>query len=153
MHRPWNRLLALNFTGCWSQLKVAYDSSVIRSSGTPFRGHTPVRQAGWPRQPEEERENLLIIFYRWREISNKCNDYNAYFVWYKKLKYCLAIFPNVNGTSFIKCNTKKPSKVITFFVVGVSLTIWGSSNFKKADSSVLWLNLKAHIIRMWTQCI
>ena len=27
------------------QLKVAYDSSVIRSPGTPIRGHTPLRQA------------------------------------------------------------------------------------------------------------
>ena len=40
-----NRLSALNFTGSWFQLKVAYDSSVIRSPGTPIRGHTPVRQA------------------------------------------------------------------------------------------------------------
>ena len=41
-----NRLSALNFAGSWFQLKVAYDSSVFRSPGTPIRGHTPVRQAG-----------------------------------------------------------------------------------------------------------
>ena len=46
IHRPRNRLSALNFTGGWFQLKVAYDSSVIRSPGTPIRGHMPVRQAG-----------------------------------------------------------------------------------------------------------
>ena len=45
IHRPRNRLSALNFAGIWFQLKVAYDSSVIRSPGTPIRGHTPVRQA------------------------------------------------------------------------------------------------------------
>ena len=45
IHRPWNRLSALNFAGGWFQLKVAYNSSVIRSPGTPIRGHTPVRQA------------------------------------------------------------------------------------------------------------
>ena len=44
MHRPWNRLSALNFAGGWFQLKIAYDSSVIRSPGTPIRVHTPVRQ-------------------------------------------------------------------------------------------------------------
>ena len=36
---------AVNFAGSWFQLKVAYDSSVIRSVGTPIHGHTPVRQA------------------------------------------------------------------------------------------------------------
>ena len=41
---PRNRLSALNFTGGWFQLKVTYDSSVIRSSGTPIRGHPPVWQ-------------------------------------------------------------------------------------------------------------
>ena len=41
---PWNRLSALNFTGGWFQLEVAYDFSVIRSPGTPIRGHTPVWQ-------------------------------------------------------------------------------------------------------------
>ena len=57
IHRPRNRLSALNFMGSWFQLKVAYDSSVIRSPGTPIRGHTPVRQAEWPRQPGEEQKN------------------------------------------------------------------------------------------------
>ena len=28
----------------WFQLKVAHDSSVVRSPGTPIRGHTPVWQ-------------------------------------------------------------------------------------------------------------
>ena len=45
-HRPRNRLSALNIAGSWFQLKVAYDSSVVRSPGTPIRRHTPVRQAG-----------------------------------------------------------------------------------------------------------
>ena len=45
IHRPRNRLSALNFADSWFQLKLAYDSSVVRSSGTPIRGHTPVRQA------------------------------------------------------------------------------------------------------------
>ena len=44
-HHPQNRLSALNFTGGWFQIKVAYDSSVIRSPGTPIRGHTPVWQS------------------------------------------------------------------------------------------------------------
>ena len=44
IHRPRNHLSALNFAGSWFQLKVAYDSSVVRSPGTPVRGHTPVRQ-------------------------------------------------------------------------------------------------------------
>ena len=43
-HHPRNRLSALNFTGGWFQLKVAYDSSVIRSPGTPIHGYTPVWQ-------------------------------------------------------------------------------------------------------------
>ena len=43
-HHPRNRLSALNFTDGWYQLKVASDSSVIRSSETPIRGHTPVWQ-------------------------------------------------------------------------------------------------------------
>ena len=34
IHRLRNRLSALNFTGGWFQLKVAYDSSVILSPGT-----------------------------------------------------------------------------------------------------------------------
>ena len=51
---PRNRLSALNFASGWYQLKVAYDSSVIRSPGTPIRGHTPVSQTDLPRQPEEE---------------------------------------------------------------------------------------------------
>ena len=38
IHNPRNSLSALNFAGSWSQLKVAYDSSVIRSPGTPIRG-------------------------------------------------------------------------------------------------------------------
>ena len=38
------RLSALNFVSDWFQLKVEYDSSDIRSPGTPIRGHTPVRQ-------------------------------------------------------------------------------------------------------------
>ena len=46
IHRPRNRLSALNFAGSWFQLKVAYDSSVFRSPGTPIRGNTSVRQAG-----------------------------------------------------------------------------------------------------------
>ena len=46
IHYPWNRLSALNFAGSWYQLNVAYDSSVVRSPGTPIHGHTPVRQAG-----------------------------------------------------------------------------------------------------------
>ena len=57
IHRPRNRLSALNFTGGWFQLKVAYDSSVIRSPGTSIRGHTLVRQANQPLQPEEEQED------------------------------------------------------------------------------------------------
>ena len=43
-HHPRNRLSALNLTDGWFQLRVAYDSSVIRSPGTPIRGHTPVWQ-------------------------------------------------------------------------------------------------------------
>ena len=43
-HHTRNRLSALNFMGGWFQLKVAYDSSIIRSPGTPIRGHTPVGQ-------------------------------------------------------------------------------------------------------------
>ena len=43
-NRPRNRLSALNITGGWFQLKVVYDSSVIRSLRTLIRGHTPVRQ-------------------------------------------------------------------------------------------------------------
>ena len=39
-------LLALNVAGSWFQLNVAYDSSVVRSPGTPIRGNTSVRQAG-----------------------------------------------------------------------------------------------------------
>ena len=54
IHYPRNSLSALNFTGSWFQLKVAYDSSVIRSPETPIRGHTPVRQTDYPRQPGEE---------------------------------------------------------------------------------------------------
>ena len=46
IRRPRNRLSALNFAGDWFQLKVAYDSSVIRSPGTPIHGHTLVRQTG-----------------------------------------------------------------------------------------------------------
>ena len=42
-HHPRNRLSALNFTDGWFQLIVAYDSSVIRSPGTPIRGHTLTR--------------------------------------------------------------------------------------------------------------
>ena len=45
VHHPRNHLSALNFAGGWFQLKVAYDSSVIRSPRTPIRGHTPVRHA------------------------------------------------------------------------------------------------------------
>ena len=41
-HHPRNRLSALNFTGGWFQLEVAYDTSVIRSPETPNRGHTPI---------------------------------------------------------------------------------------------------------------
>ena len=52
-HHPRNRLSALNFTGGWFQLKVAYDSSVIR-------GHTPVWQTDQPRQPGEEQEGALV---------------------------------------------------------------------------------------------
>ena len=44
IHCPQNRLSALNIPSGWFQLNVAYDSSVIRSTGTPIRGHTPVRQ-------------------------------------------------------------------------------------------------------------
>ena len=46
IHRRRNRLSVLNFAGSWFQLKVAYDSSVIRSPGTPIRGQTPVKQVG-----------------------------------------------------------------------------------------------------------
>ena len=45
IHCPWNHPSALNFAGSWFQLKVAYDSSVIRLPGTPIRGSTPVRQS------------------------------------------------------------------------------------------------------------
>ena len=44
IHRPRNRLSALNIADGWFQLKVAYDFSVIRSPGTFIRDHTPVRQ-------------------------------------------------------------------------------------------------------------
>ena len=57
IHRPRNRFSALNFTSSWFQLKVAYDSFVIRSPGTPIRGHRPVKQAEWPRQPGEEQKD------------------------------------------------------------------------------------------------
>ena len=43
-HHPRNRLSALNFTGGWFQLTVAYDSSVNRSPGAPICGHAPVWQ-------------------------------------------------------------------------------------------------------------
>ena len=43
IHNPRDRLSALNLTGGWFQLKVAYDSSVIRSPGTFIRGHTRAR--------------------------------------------------------------------------------------------------------------
>ena len=60
IHRPRNRLSSLNLAGSWFQLKVAYDSSVIRSAGTPIRGHTPIRQADQPRQPGEEQEDSSL---------------------------------------------------------------------------------------------
>ena len=44
IHRPRDRLSALNFTGGYFRLKVAYGSSVNRSPGTSIRSHTPVRQ-------------------------------------------------------------------------------------------------------------
>ena len=44
IHRPRDRLLALNFAGSWFQFKVAYDFSIIRSPGTFICSHTPVRQ-------------------------------------------------------------------------------------------------------------
>ena len=53
IHRLRNRLSASNFTGGWFQLKVAYDSSVIRSPGTFIRGHTRARRTDKPHQPEE----------------------------------------------------------------------------------------------------
>ena len=39
------------FAGGWSQLKVTYDSSVLRSPGIFIRGHTPVRQGRNKRNP------------------------------------------------------------------------------------------------------
>ena len=44
IHRPRNRLSALNFASGLFQLKVTYDSSIIRSLATPIRGHMPVRK-------------------------------------------------------------------------------------------------------------
>ena len=41
-HRPRNHLSASNFTGGWFQLKVAYDSSVIRSLRTPTAATRPL---------------------------------------------------------------------------------------------------------------
>ena len=46
IHRPRNRLSALNFASSWFQLKVAYDSSVVRSPRIPSASTRPVRQAG-----------------------------------------------------------------------------------------------------------
>ena len=37
---PAKPLFGFELRGGWFQLKVAYDSSVIRSPGTPIRGHT-----------------------------------------------------------------------------------------------------------------
>ena len=51
---PRDRLSALNFTSGWFQLKVAYDSSVIRSPGTFIRGHTRARRTDKPHQPWQD---------------------------------------------------------------------------------------------------
>ena len=56
IHRPRNHLSALNFTGGWFQLKVAYDSSVIRSPGTFIRGHTRARRTDKPQQSGEDQK-------------------------------------------------------------------------------------------------
>ena len=44
IHHPRSHLSALNFMGDLFLLIVAYDSSVIRSPGTPIRGCTRIRQ-------------------------------------------------------------------------------------------------------------
>ena len=54
IHRPRKRLSALNFTGGWFQLKVAYDSPVICSPVTFIRGHTRARRTDKPHQPGED---------------------------------------------------------------------------------------------------
>ena len=53
MKHPRDHLSPLNFTDGWFQLKVAYDSSVIRSPDTFILGHTRARCTDKPHQPGE----------------------------------------------------------------------------------------------------
>ena len=58
IHRPWNRLSALNFTGGWFRLIVAYESFIIRSPGTHPHSRSHVR-LNRPAAPAGEGKSSL----------------------------------------------------------------------------------------------